>query len=63
MNGCTVDHQGIKLDPCRWGQLALCGYTHLEASDEEPEETHELRNCACGTTLVIVVPTEQRRAA
>ncbi len=56
MNKCTNEsHRALKLDPVQWQSLQFIGYQRMPAVDDLPEETLELRNCACGSTLCVEI--------
>lgn len=57
---CTADHALLKATPSLWQQLVRIGLQHIEANEDEPAETMELRNCACGSTLAITITTEDK---
>lgn len=43
---CRAEH-----DEPSWANLKCLGIQEVEPSDTEPAETHEMRNCACGSTM------------
>lgn len=42
---------GTSYTQARWGGLELKGQQKVEADEEGPAQTLELRNCTCGSTL------------
>lgn len=44
-----------------WRKLPRAGTMTTPADETGPEETLELRNCACGSTLAIVIAPERER--
>lgn len=49
----TCSTCGRRHTPSDWAALQLIGVQRIEADDEGPAETLELRNCVCGSTLAI----------
>ena len=58
MNRCSTErHARLKADPELWAHLPHAGRQYVPADQDGPEFTAELRNCPCGSTLCLVVPT------
>lgn len=53
-------HQKIKESDAEWGALVLLGEQTLEDDDGEVTDRYEVRNCACGSTLLRRVPNVRR---
>lgn len=47
---------GRAYDAADWARLPFVSHVHTPADDEGPAETIELRNCACGSTISVLVP-------
>lgn len=54
---CPVNHRTVKLDDAAWSALAYVGMQHIEADEDGPAETLEIRNCGCGTSLARTIAT------
>lgn len=52
---CGITHTDVA-----WKNLVLVGYQRFEETDHEPEMLLELRNCKCGSTLMISIATENQ---
>ena len=51
-----VNHEAVKADDAAWSLLKHVGFQHVEAYEDEPAYTLEIRNCACHSSLCRVVP-------
>lgn len=62
MDGCTAaKHEALKTDSVAWASLKLIGYQRFDFGEGEPEESYEVRNCTCHSTLYLLI--EGKRAA
>lgn len=50
----TCSTCGARLTAAAWAALPLIGTQAIEADGDEPAETFEVRNCACGSSLGLV---------
>lgn len=53
---------GVNYDLPAWKTLELVGHQHCPADEFGPEETVEMRNCPCGTTLGVLLETSEMYA-
>jgi hypothetical protein len=53
-------HNALKADDAAWATLPLVGVQHIDADEDGPAESLELRNCACGSTLCKSIPLADR---
>lgn len=51
LSRCTLDHAALTRDDAAWAALKLVGRQYVEADETGPEETLELRDCTCDSTL------------
>jgi hypothetical protein len=52
---CGCAHSELKADAMRWRQLSYVGVQLVEADETGPEERYEVRNAACGSTLLLQI--------
>ena len=57
---CTIKcHEALKANPTAWALLRFVAYQDTVDDDGNPAKL-ELRNCSCGSTLAIELPTQEQ---